>query len=42
VAVYRVARQGWASEQAYTEALALGLAAWNPFMRSLIFHPISR
>jgi protein tyrosine/serine phosphatase len=37
VAVYRVARQGWAPEQAYTEALALGLAAWNPFMRSLVF-----
>jgi protein tyrosine/serine phosphatase len=37
VAVYRVARQGWTPEQAYTEALALGLAAWNPFMRSLVF-----
>jgi len=40
VAAYRIAQQGWASEQAYIEALALGLAAWNPFMRSLILYDI--
>ena len=42
VAAYRIARQGWTPEEAYTEALAMGLAAWNPFMRSLILHDIRR
>jgi protein tyrosine/serine phosphatase len=36
VAVYRVARQGWAPERAYSEALTLGMAPWNPFTRRLI------
>lgn len=38
VAAYRIARQGWIPQRAYAEALALGLAAWNPFMRSLILY----
>ena len=37
VAVYRVVKQGWRPEAAYQEALALGMADWNPFMRDLIF-----
>lgn len=36
VAVYRVARHGWAWEAAYAEALSLGMADWNPFTRNLI------
>lgn len=36
VAVYRVARHGWTPEQAYAEAVELGMAGWNPFTRNLI------
>ncbi len=36
VAIYRVATQGWRPNRAYREALALGLAGWNPFVRTLI------
>ncbi|MBI2105108.1 MAG: tyrosine-protein phosphatase [Candidatus Omnitrophica bacterium] len=42
VAAYRIAQQGWTPERAYAEALTLGLAAWNPFMRSLILYDILR
>jgi protein tyrosine/serine phosphatase len=38
VAVYRVRRQGWKPALAYAESLRLGLAAWNPFFRTLILH----
>ena len=38
VAVYRVVGQGWAPEDAYAEALELGMAGWNPFMRHVILH----
>lgn len=42
VAVYRVVKQGWAPDRAYTEARALGLAGWNPFIRRLILHDTER
>lgn len=38
VAIYRVVRQDWSPEHAYTEARRLGLAGWNPFMREAILH----
>ena len=37
-AIYRIVKQGWTPQAAYDEALALGLAPWNPFMRRLILH----
>lgn len=37
VAVYRIVKDGWRPQQAYAEALRLGMAGWNPFMRDLIF-----
>lgn len=41
VAVYRVVEQGWSPENAYDEALELGMAPWNPFMKSLILNEAS-
>ena len=38
VAIYRIVKQGWLPERAYQEALALGMAGWNRFTRSLILH----
>ena len=38
VAVYRVVEQGWEPRQAYAEARSLGLAAWNPLLRAVIFN----
>lgn len=37
VAIYRIVKDGWAPERAYHEAVALGMADWNPFMKDLIF-----
>ena len=42
IAVYRVARQGWAPARAYAEARTLGLAGWNPYMRTLILRESPR
>ena len=42
VALYRIVKQGWQPQEAYHEALALGLAPWNPFMRKLILERSSR
>jgi protein tyrosine phosphatase (PTP) superfamily phosphohydrolase (DUF442 family) len=38
VAIYRIVKQGWDPQRAYDEALTLGMAPWNPFMRRLILH----
>ncbi|MBI4341681.1 MAG: hypothetical protein HY598_05310, partial [Candidatus Omnitrophica bacterium] len=35
-------RMYWRPQDAYTEALSLGLAEWNPFMRGLILREASR
>ena len=37
VAVYRIVKDGWQPARAYDEAVALGMAAWNPFTRDMIF-----
>jgi len=42
VAIYRVAKQGWAPEDAYAEALALGMSGWNPFTRRMILREARR
>ena len=42
VAIYRVAEQGWEPAQAYREAIRLGMAGWNPFLRGMIFEEPKR
>ncbi len=38
IAIYRIVHEGWEPQRAYEEALSLGLARWNPFMRQVILH----
>lgn len=41
-ALYRIAQQGWAPADAYTEGRRLGMVSWNPWTRWILFHDAPR